>query len=200
MPKFGLVWFFKVSAWMVNLNWTSGRAEAEPQTKLAEPQGWGLNMVRTLQNHLFFFSHKKWWKRVGGAAVRIVHGGGMCRKLSSMKNRTYDIIFDDATHRRSGQAHGNIFCENFLECFDAYWPFLKHFKVIQPLVNKVSSNAFKPTSGALNLELNLPSGARTGLDQTWTLGSVRVFEVWTKVLDQTLASLVCTTRRMNKQC
>ena len=39
MLKFSLVRFFEVSARMVNLNRMSGRAEAEPQTKLAEPQG-----------------------------------------------------------------------------------------------------------------------------------------------------------------
>jgi hypothetical protein len=54
--------------------------------------------------------------------VRIVQGGGMCRRLLLMKNRTYNVSFNDATwHRRhSGRARGNIFSENFFECFDAY--------------------------------------------------------------------------------
>ena len=124
-------------------------------------------------------------------------------------NCSYDIIFNDATYCRVGGPMGIFYVKTFSNVLmhtDSFWSTSKLLILLLPKSVRTCLN-LPPEPQTLNwtyLEIirgippaipltfpsYLPSGARTGLDWTWTSGLVQAFEVQTKVLDWTLASLV----------
>ena len=86
----------------------------------------------------------------------------------------------------------------FSQCLFHFWSKFLIIRIFEQPITKVGLNRFKPISQCKNLELNLHPQERTKHDQTWTLGSVQGFKVWTEVLDWTLATLLEAAKSMTR--